>query len=86
MILPAREAELTIIVPCETPIGVPTFGALMQVMALIWETVMRERSEVSTQSVDELHANMEKLLKLRAETAEYEVASPQKLWGDRVKK
>jgi DNA-binding MurR/RpiR family transcriptional regulator len=86
VILPAREAELTIIVPCETPIGVPTFGALLQVMALIWETIMRERSETSTEKVNELHANMEKLLKLRAETPEYEVASPQKLWGERSKK
>lgn len=81
IVLPAREALLTIIVPCKTPVGVPTFGALMQVLALIWEMMMRERVDDTMGKVSELIGNMEKVLKLRAETPEYEVASPKKLWG-----
>ncbi|MBN2005570.1 MAG: SIS domain-containing protein [Anaerolineae bacterium] len=82
--LPAREAELTIIVPCKTPVGVPTFGTLMQVMGLIWEAIMRGREEVTTKAFQETQVNMEQILKLRAETAEYEVAAPQKLWGENL--
>ncbi len=82
VILPAREAELALIVPGKTPVSTPTFGALMQVVALIWEAVMSERTDVTSAKVTELQNNMEKLLKLRAETPEYEIASPQKLWGE----
>lgn len=82
--LPAREAELTVIVPSKTPVGIPTFGTLMQVMGLIWEAIMKDRLSAATEKLDALRANMEQLLKLRAETPEYEVASPQELWDDNV--
>lgn len=82
--LPAREAALTIIVPSKTPVGIPTFGTLMQVMGLIWEAVMKDRLPAAKEKLDELRTNMEQLLKLRAETPEYEVATPQELWDDSV--
>ena len=82
--LPAREAELTVIVPSKTPVGIPTFGTLMQVMGLIWEAIMKDRLPVATEKLSALRSNMEQLLKLRAETPEYEVASPQELWDDNV--
>ena len=81
VVLPAREAALTIIVPCQTPVGVPTFGTLLQVMGLIWEAVMKEHAADTVETINALHANMEQLLKLRAETPEYEVASPQEIWS-----
>ncbi len=84
--LPAREAALTIIVPSKTPVGVPTFGALMQVVALIWEAVMKERVSEIQEKLEGFSANMEQLLKLRAETPEYEVTSPQDLWDDSLLK
>jgi len=82
VVLPARESLLTVIVPCKTPVGVPTFGALMQVMALMWETLMRERVSDTMAKVEELTNNMGKVLALRAETPEYEVGSPEKMWGE----
>ncbi|MFN2109600.1 MAG: MurR/RpiR family transcriptional regulator [Anaerolineae bacterium] len=73
--LPARKAELTIIVPDKSPIGVPTFGALMQVASLIWEAVMKERAEEAGEQLEDLQSNMEALLQLRAATPEYEVST-----------
>ncbi len=84
--LPAREAALTVIVPSKTPIGVPTFGAFMQVLALIWEAVMKECAADALVKLEGFSANMEQLLKLRAETPEYEVTSPKDLWDDSVLK
>ncbi len=73
--LPARKADLTVIVPGKSPIGIPTFGALMQVASLIWEAVMKERVEAAGQTMEDLQGNMEALLQLRAATPKYEVAT-----------
>ncbi|MEJ5308814.1 MAG: MurR/RpiR family transcriptional regulator [Anaerolineae bacterium] len=73
--LPARKADLTVIVPGKSPIGLPSFGALMQVASLIWEAVMKERVEATDQKMEDLQASMEALLQLRAATPEYEVAT-----------
>ncbi|HOT90464.1 MAG TPA: MurR/RpiR family transcriptional regulator [Anaerolineae bacterium] len=81
--LPARESSLTIIVPSKTPTGIPTFGTLLQVIALIWEAVTKERASAEAlEKLASFSANMEQLLKLRTETPEYEVTSPKDLWDD----
>jgi DNA-binding MurR/RpiR family transcriptional regulator len=82
--LPAREAALTIIAPNKTPVGVPTFATLMQVIGLIWEAVMKDHLSEATAKVEGFRANMERLLELRANTPEYEVASPQELWDSNI--
>lgn len=73
--LPARKADLTVIVPGKSPIGIPSFGALMQVASLIWEAVMKERVAAADEKMADLQANLETLLQLRAATPEYEVAT-----------
>jgi len=40
VVLSARHADISIIVPYKSPAGVPSFGPLMQVVNLIWEGVM----------------------------------------------
>lgn len=81
VILPARESELTVIVPCTSPAGVMAFGTLMQVLSLIWEAVVNEQVASDDAIKDELHKTMEELLLKRANTPEYEVASLQDLWS-----
>ncbi len=73
VLLPARKATLTIIVPGKTPIGVPTFGTLMQVLALIWEAVIKERITNLPEKIEEQNTHLKQLLKLRTETPEYEL-------------
>jgi DNA-binding MurR/RpiR family transcriptional regulator len=45
VVLPAREAETTVIVPVKTPAGVPSFGTEMQILSLIWEALATRRKE-----------------------------------------
>jgi DNA-binding MurR/RpiR family transcriptional regulator len=84
VILPARESELTVIVPSNSPAGVMAFGTLMQVLSLIWEAVISEQLESDDDRKNELHKTMEELLLKRANTPEYEVASLQELWSANV--
>ncbi|MFP4395857.1 MAG: MurR/RpiR family transcriptional regulator [Anaerolineales bacterium] len=71
VILPAREAEITIIAPCKSPAGVSSFGPLMQVLSLMWEALIEEHVAAEAKGMAE--NNLSHLLKLRAETPEYEV-------------
>ncbi len=84
VVLPAREAETTVIVPVKTPAGVPSFGTEMQILSLIWEALATRRKEETAEHYKTQQENMDKLLKLRAETPEYEVASPQEMWSRKV--
>jgi DNA-binding MurR/RpiR family transcriptional regulator len=77
VILPAREAHQTVIVPYASPAGVASFGPLMQVMGMIWEAVLSQRSAETAARQDDLHANLEQLRQLRAATPEYEVPTPE---------
>ena len=80
VILPARESELTVIVPSKSPAGVLALGSLMQVLSLIWEAVVNEQIESGELLQGELQKIMEELLLKRANTPEYEVASLQEMW------
>jgi len=82
VVLSARHADISIIVPYKSPAGVPSFGPLMQVVNLLWEGVMTPRKSEMQQTVAGVHDGMKRLLELRAETAEYEVAAPQNIWRD----
>ncbi len=80
VILPAREAEATIIIPCKSSLEVESFGVLMIMMDIIWQAMLDERDEALEEHANQIQQNMEKLLQSRTETAEYEVASPEDLW------
>jgi DNA-binding MurR/RpiR family transcriptional regulator len=82
VVLPARTADISIIVPHKSPAGVSSFGPLLEVASLIFEAMMTPATEQMQQRAHELNAQMASLLKLRAETAEYEVAGPESIWPD----
>ena len=82
--LPARLADVTVIVPHKSPAGVPSFGPMMEVTSLIWEALMTPATEEMRRHAEALRSQMSKLLKLRAETPEYEVAGPQNIWKENV--
>ncbi len=86
IVLPAREADQTVIVPIKSPAGVPAFGLEMLVLSLVWEALAHEMGELAATHYQNRQANMEKLLNLRAETPEYEVASPQEIWSGHLPK
>lgn len=82
--LPAREADVTVIIPHKSPAGVPSFGAMMQVLSLIWEALMTPPTDAMKQRVQANQEQMSQLLKLRAETPEYEVTGPAELWKENL--
>lgn len=84
VVLAARHADVSIIVPYKSPAGVPSFGPMMQVVSLIWEAVMTPRQEIVEEKVATLQDAMSRLLALRAETPEYEVAAPQNIWRENI--
>lgn len=84
VVLPARESDVTVIVPHKSPAGVSAFGAVMQVLSLIWEAVMVDRGNAVKERVQSLRTQMSSLLALRAETPEYEVAAPLNMWRENI--
>ncbi len=82
--LPARLADVTVIVPHKSPAGVASFGPMLEVTSLIWEAMMTPATDEMRRHAEALRSQMSKLLKLRAETPEYEVAGPQNIWKENV--
>ncbi len=80
--LPARIADISVIVPHQSPAGVASFGPLLEVASLIYEALMTPATEDMKNQARELAVQMSKLLKLRADTAEYEVAGPPSILHD----
>jgi DNA-binding MurR/RpiR family transcriptional regulator len=83
--LPARIADVSIIVPHKSPAGVASFGPMMEVVSLIWEALMTPGTDETKARVQAHQERMGDLLKLRSETPEYEVAGPQNIWQDNVR-
>jgi DNA-binding MurR/RpiR family transcriptional regulator len=82
--LPAREAEIAIIVPIKTPAGIPSYGAELLVLTIIQEALASHLEEQSEANLKTRRENMAKLLEIRAETPEYEVSAPHDIWGDHL--
>ncbi|MGC9356397.1 MAG: MurR/RpiR family transcriptional regulator [Anaerolineae bacterium] len=86
VVLPAREAETAVIVPIKSPAGVPSFGTEILILGLIWEALASEMGEATGERYQKRQENMKRLLDIRAETPEYEVASPEQIWRQELPK
>jgi DNA-binding MurR/RpiR family transcriptional regulator len=58
----AREAELSVTIPIKVIDGIPRFAFLLLVIALIWETVARQRAEESGRSFFRFREELEAIL------------------------
>ncbi|MBN1487714.1 MAG: MurR/RpiR family transcriptional regulator [Anaerolineae bacterium] len=77
VVLPAREADMTIITPIESPSGIPSFAITMLLSALLWEALAGEQAEKTAAVYGTMQEHMEKLRAYRSETPEYEIKTPQ---------
>ena len=84
VVLPARQSNVTVIVPHKSPAGVPAFGAIMQILSLIWEALMTPGTDEMQERARDNQEKMNQLLKLRAETPEYEITPPGGMWKDNL--
>lgn len=60
--LAARQAEFSVTIPVELVDGIPRFAFLFLVIALVWETVARQRPENSTRSLVQFRKELEGML------------------------
>lgn len=74
-ILPAREADETIIVPTASPIAVASFNLSLMMVGVIWEVVLAGNLDSAATAFTTVHGTMSEILELRANTAEYEIPS-----------
>ena len=82
--LGARHADVTLLVPDDSPAEVSAFGPLMQVLSLIWETMMMQQPERVAEHHRVLPELMRRLVELRATTPEHEVGAPQSIWRENI--
>ncbi len=85
-VLAAREAEIVIHVPAESPIAPFDFSTGMVVLSTLWETVAKDREAESDSMIARRREMLARLFQQRLETGEYEIASAQKIWEERLKK
>ncbi len=81
VLLPAREASISLVVPCRSPSEVSSFGLFTLILSMIWEAVIKQKGEVSTARQEAGQETLKALFQLRVETPEYEVASREALWN-----
>lgn len=66
----AREAELSLIVPCKKSPLAPGFACIALLLALIWDTLADLHLARATQHLEERRANIARLMELRAQNRE----------------
>ncbi len=74
--LPAREADVTVIMPATSSTACPAFSIPMTLTALLCEALAKQREDEATETFNAVQTTMEKLQKLRSETPMYEVNGP----------
>lgn len=74
---PASETELVITVPTADSSGIPNSGAVIAVIALIWEALAGANAARTAESFAAYNESLSEILALRAQTAAYEAALPQ---------
>lgn len=73
-LLPAREAEITLIAPTQSPISFASYDIPMMLLGLIWEGIIADSpGEKLAELFTNMYTNTSKVRELRAETGDYEI-------------
>ncbi|MCU0521551.1 MAG: MurR/RpiR family transcriptional regulator [Anaerolineae bacterium] len=72
-VLPAREADVTVIIPTRSPIAVASYNLSLLLAGVVWEAIVAGQVELAAESFTTVHSNMSEILDLRAQTEDYEV-------------
>jgi len=76
-VLPAREADVTIIVPTKSPLSVASFNISVLMVSVVWEALVAGQPEIAAESFTTVHGNMSEILELRSQTEAYEIKTPE---------
>lgn len=75
-VLPAREADITIVVPTRSPLAVASYNVSLLMLGVIWEALVASQVEKAAEAFTAVHSNMSEILELRAQTGPFEVPTP----------
>ncbi len=80
-LLPARQADINLVVPSKTPAGYPSFDTLMAVLALLWQALIAVDPEKTKNSVKATMGALNDLVAQKDKVPTYDVAALLRLWG-----
>lgn len=72
-LLPAREADVAIVVPTLSPVSTASFTTTMTVLAALWEALVAEDVGLAADAFTEVYSHMGEVLELRSKSKPYEV-------------
>ncbi len=75
-VLPAREADVTVIVPTKSPMAIASFNMALLILGVIWESIVAGEPDTVAEAFTTVHGNMSDILELRGRTAGYEIPAP----------
>lgn len=74
-VLPAREADVSVIVPTKSPVAVASFNLSLLMVSVIWEALVASEVEMAAEAFTAVHGYMADILELRGQTEDYEIPS-----------
>lgn len=80
-LLPARQADINLTAPAETPSGYPSFDTLMGLLSLIWQALLKIDMDRSQSSIKAMLATLSSLVAEQEEIPHYDVATTMRLWN-----
>ena len=72
-LLPAREADLTIVIPTVSPVSIASFTTTLIVVGAIWEALTASDVQLTADSFTSVHTYMGEVLNLRTQSKAYEI-------------
>jgi DNA-binding MurR/RpiR family transcriptional regulator len=79
-LLPARQADINLFVPSETPSGYPAFDTLVGILSLLWQALIMLEEEKADQSITDTMSALNTLVQQKAQVPAYDMDALLRLW------
>ncbi|MBN1876826.1 MAG: MurR/RpiR family transcriptional regulator [Anaerolineae bacterium] len=80
-LLPARQANINLVVPSKTPSGYPAFDTLVALLSLLWQALILLNKEKATQKIKSTMNSLNILVEQRDKVPSYDIAALSRLWS-----
>ena len=79
-LLPARQADINLFVPSETPSGYPAFDTLVGILSLLWQALIMLEEEKADQSITSTMSALNTLVQQKTQVPAYDMDALLRLW------
>jgi DNA-binding MurR/RpiR family transcriptional regulator len=79
-LLPARQANVNLVVPSKTPSGYPSFDTVTAVLSILWQAIIAVEKPQADQGVKSSMEMLMKLVEQRERIPAYDSAALQRMW------